>query len=388
MSKQATALQPLSGRTRRRWSTLAVATALGASGLLAASNAVLASTDTTEPGSDATAPAATEAEGTAAEGTAAEGTAAEGTAAEGTAAGVSLPAGAGEGIEIAFIQGVIGDEFYISMECGVQEEAARLGATVTVQGPDAFDATLQNPIIDAVVASGPDAILIAPNDVEASAGPLQRAQEAGIQVILVDTVVNDESIGASRIASDNVQGGVMAADALAELIGEEGTVMVVNVNPGISTTDQRQQGFEEQIATYPDIEYIGTEFSNNEPARAAEIITAALAANPELNGVFGTNLFSAQGTATGIAQAGAQDSVSVVGFDAGAAQIEQLEAGDVQALVVQKPYDIGVQGVQQAVQAVTGGEVTPEISTDFVVATADNLEDPEIAPYIYRTECE
>ena len=378
MSKQATALQPLSGHARRRWSTLAVATVLGASGVLAASNAALASTDTTEPGSDATAPAATEAEGTAP----------EGTAVEPTTAGASLPAGAGEGIEIAFIQGVIGDEFYISMDCGVQDEAARLGATVTVQGPDAFDATLQNPIIDAVVASGPDAILIAPNDVEASAGPLQRAQEAGIQVILVDTVVNDESIGASRIASDNHQGGVMAADALAELIGEEGKVMVVNVNPGISTTDARQAGFEEQIATYPDIEYIGTEFSNNEPARAAEIITAALAANPDLNGVFGTNLFSAQGTATGIAQAGAQDAVSVVGFDAGAAQIEQLEAGDVQALVVQKPYDIGVQGVQQAVAAVTGGEVTPEISTDFVVATADNLEDPEIAPYIYRTECD
>ena len=90
-----------------------------------------------------------------------------------------------------------------------------------------------------------------------------------------------------------------AADALAELIGEEGKVMVINVNPGISSTDARQAGFEEQIATYPDIEYIGTEFSNNEPARAAEIVTAALAANPDLNGVFAANLFSAQGTATG-----------------------------------------------------------------------------------------
>ena len=136
---------------------------------------------------------------------------------------------------------MIGDEFYISMECGVQDAAAELGATVNVQGPDAFDATLQNPIIDAVVASGPDAILVAPNDVEASAGPLQRAQDAGIEVILVDTVVNDESIGASRIASDNFQGGVTAADALAELIGEEGTVMVINVNPGISI-DRRAPG--------------------------------------------------------------------------------------------------------------------------------------------------
>ena len=143
-----------------------------------------------------------------------------------------------------------------------------------------------------------------------------------------------------------------AADALAELIGEEGTVMVISVNPGISSTDARQAGFEEQIATYPDIEYIGTEFSNNEPARAAEILTATLAANPDLNGVFAANLFSAQGTATGLVQAGAQDDVTVVGFDAGAAQVEQLQAGDVQALVVQKPYDIGYQGVEQAIAAV------------------------------------
>ena len=375
MTRQATPARSVDGHRRRRWGAVAAATVFGLSGVIAATNVAVASTDTTEPAADDTAPAATDTAGTDT----------AGTDTAGTAAGGSLP---GEGIEIAFIQGVIGDEFYISMDCGVQDAAEELGASVNVQGPDAFDATLQNPIIDAVVASEPDAILIAPNDVEASAGPLQRAQEAGIEVILVDTVVNDESIGASRIASDNHQGGVMAADALAELIGEEGTVMVINVNPGISTTDARQAGFEEQIATYPNIEYIGTEFSNNEPARAAEIVTAALAANPDLNGVFGTNLFSAQGTATGIAQAGAQGDVSVVGFDAGPAQIEQLEAGDVQALVVQKPYDIGFQGVEQAVAAVNGEEVTPEIATDFVVATADNLEDPEIAPFLYKAECD
>lgn len=377
MSKQASALQPLTGHTRRRWSALAVATALGACGVMAASNAVIASTDTTEPGAAGTAPAATEAEGTAA----------EGTAAEGSAPGVSLPAGAGEGIDIAFIQGVIGDEFYISMECGVQDAAAELGATVTVQGPEKFQAPLQNPIIDAVVASGPDAILVAPNDVEASAGPLQQAQDAGIKIVLVDTVVNDPSIGVSRIASDNVLGGNMAADALAGLIDDQGSVMVINVDPGISTTDQRQQGFEEQIATYPNIEYTGTEFSHNEPATAAEIMTAALAANPDLNGVFATNLFSAQGTATGIVQAGAQGKVSVVGFDAGPAQVEQLQAGDVQALIVQKPYDIGYQGVYQAVAAVLGEEVTPQISTGYVVATADNLDDPEISKYLYKSDC-
>jgi ribose transport system substrate-binding protein len=331
--------------------------------------------------------ATTEPPGTEPMGTEAAATEAEGTEAEGTTPELTFPDDLD--VNVTFVQGVIGDEFYISMECGVQDAAAEIGGiTVDVQGPDAFDATLQNPIIDSVVASGPDAILIAPNDVEASAEPLQRAQDAGIQVILVDTVVNDESIGASRIASDNFGGGVAAADALAELIGEEGEVLVVNVNPGISTTDLRQQGFEEQIATYPDIEYIGTEFSNNDPARAAEIVTATLAAHPDLAGVFATNLFSAQGTATGLVQAGVQGDVPVVGFDAGPAQVEQLEAGDVQALVMQKPYDIGYQGVQQAVLAVLGEEVTPEIQTDFVVATADNMDDPEINQWFYKANCD
>lgn len=356
------------GRARRRGLTVAALVGVASIAMSGGTAAGTTEPPTTEPADSE--PASTEPAGTDSAGTDAAG---------------SAPAA---DIDITFVQGVIGDEFYVSMECGVRDAAEELGANVDVQGPDAFDATLQNPLLDSVIASGPDAILVAPNDVEASAGPLQRAQDEGIQVILVDTVVNDETIGASRIASDNFEGGVIAADALAELIGEEGQVLVINVQPGISTTDQRQGGFEEQIATYPDIEYIGVEFSNNEPARAAEIVTATLAANPDLAGIFATNLFSAQGTATGLLQAGVQGDVKVVGFDAGPAQVAQLEAGDVQALVVQKPYDIGFQGVEQAVAAVLGEEVTPEIATDFVVATPDNLEDPEVAQFLYRASCD
>jgi ribose transport system substrate-binding protein len=84
--------------------------------------------------------------------------------------------------------------------------------------------------------------------------------------------------------------------------------------------------------------------------------------------------------------AGATD-VQVVGFDAGPDQITQLEAGDVQALVAQKPYDIGVQGIEQAVAALTGAEVTPEIQTESIVVTADNLEDPEVNRYVYKADC-
>lgn len=297
-------------------------------------------------------------------------------------------AAAAEEYDIVLVPGVTGDEFYVSMECGAREAADELGVNLDVQGADQFDPTQQTPVLEAVIASEPDAILIAPTDTTAMQAPIQQAVDAGITVVLVDTTLDDPSIAVSAIASDNVEGGRMAADALAEQIGEEGKVMVINVNPGISTTDQRQEGFEEGIAEYANIEYLGTEFSQNEPSRAAEIVDATLAAEPDLNGIFGTNLFSAEGAATGVRNAGPQgEDIRVVGFDAGPAQIDQLEEGQVQALVVQKPIEIGRMGVEQAVRALNGEETEEQITTDFVTATQDNLDDPEIEPFLYRSSC-
>lgn len=288
--------------------------------------------------------------------------------------------------QITLIPGVTGDEFYISMECGAREAAEELGVTFDVQGASTFSPTEQIPVLEAVVASQPDAILIAPTDVDALQGPIENAVAAGIEVVLVDTTLSDPSVAVTQIGSDNAEGGRMAAEALAELMGEQGAAMVVNVTPGISTTDARGEGFEEGIAEYPDIRYLGQEYSNNEPAQAAEIVSATLAAEPELNGIFGANLFSAEGAATGVRQEG-RDDISIVGFDAGPAQIEQLREGLVQALIVQQPLDIGRQGIEQAVAALEGEPTEEQIGTGFVVATQDNLEDPDIEPFLYRAEC-
>jgi ribose transport system substrate-binding protein len=164
---------------------------------------------------------------------------------------------------IAFIQGVIGDNFYITMDCGARARAEALGATIETQGPEKFDQTLQTPILNAVVQSGPDAIMMAPNDSQGMIAPIQAALDAGIPVFCVDTTINSD-IQLADVSTDNVEGGRLAARGLAEAIGEQGKVFVINVTPGISTTDQRQQGFEEEIANYPEIEYLGSEYSNND----------------------------------------------------------------------------------------------------------------------------
>ena len=292
-----------------------------------------------------------------------------------------------EGAKITLVQGIKGDEFYITMGCGAQEAARKAGVDLEITGPDEFAADAQIPVLNGVAAQSPDAILIAPTDTKALFAPIQQAAETGAKIILVDTTLENPDVAESQIASDNLLGGRMAAEALIELIGGKGKVMVENVNPGISTTDQRQQGFEEAIEGEPGIEYVGTQFHDDQPEKAASQVKAQLAKDPDLTGIFATNIFGSEGAANGLREAGKLGDVKLVGFDAGPAQVEQLEEGLVQALIAQKPADIGRQGVEQAVNAIEGRPVKEEITTGYVTVRKNQLDDPKIQDALYKPSC-
>jgi ribose transport system substrate-binding protein len=290
--------------------------------------------------------------------------------------------------KLTLIQGVKGDQFYVTMQCGAQAAAQAAGATLDVAAPDEFDASLQTPVVNAVVAKKPDAILVAPTDTKAMIPSLTVAKQAGIKLVFVDTTTeNGAELAESEIASDNEEGGREAARTLAKLTGEKGSVLVINVKPGISTTDARAKGFEEELKNYPNMKSVGVEYSNDKPEIAAAKATAALAAHPDLVGIFGTNLFSAEGAATGLRSAGASEKVKIVGFDAGPKQVEDLEQGIVQALIAQKPADIGKAGVEQAIAALKGEPVQKKIGTGFVVVTKENMNNPDVKPFLYKSSC-
>lgn len=295
--------------------------------------------------------------------------------------------GADGDYKLAFVQGVAGDAFYITMECGIKAEAAKAGATVTTQGAQKFDPTLQTPVLQSVIASKPDAILIAPTDVSAMQQPIEQAKQQGIKIVLVDTTLNDPSVAVSAISSDNAAGGKAAFDAIKKLVPGGGKVLGVGVQPGISTTDARDKGFADAVKADPTFTYLGVQYSQNDPAKAASIVSAALQKDPDIVGIFASNLFSAQGAATGIRQAGKQDKVKVVGFDAGPEQIKALEDGTVQALIAQQPATIGTEGVQQAIKALKGEQTTASIKTGSTIITKDNLNSPEGQAAAYKASC-
>jgi ribose transport system substrate-binding protein len=286
--------------------------------------------------------------------------------------------------KMTLIAGVKGDEFYITMNCGAQAKAKELGVTLDFQGPDKFDAGLQTPVVNAVAAKKPDAVLVAPTDTKAMYAPIKQLSDNGAKVALVDTTLEQADFAVSQIASDNEGGGKAAADTLAKLIGGKGKVFVVNVKPGISTTDARGKGFEAG-AKAAGLTYVGQEYDDDDPSKAAAVTKAALAKNPDLKGIFATNLFSAEGAATGIREAGKLGQVKIVGFDAGPKQVEDLKKGTVQALIAQKPAEIGADGVEQAYNALTGKSTEKKIGTGFTSITKDNLTENQDA--LYKAAC-
>jgi ribose transport system substrate-binding protein len=286
--------------------------------------------------------------------------------------------------KMTLIAGVKGDEFYITMNCGAQAKAKELGVTLDFQGPDKFDAGLQTPVVNAVAAKKPDAVLVAPTDTKAMYAPIKQLADGGAKVALVDTTLEQADFAISQIASDNEGGGKAAADTLSKLIGGKGKVFVVNVKPGISTTDARGKGFEEG-AKAAGLTYVGQEYDDDDPAKAAAVTKAALAKNPDLKGIFATNLFSAEGAASGIREAGKLGKVKIVGFDAGPKQVEDLKNGIVQALIAQKPAEIGADGVEQAYNALTGKPTEKQIGTGSVSITKDTLA--ENADALYKPSC-
>ncbi len=293
---------------------------------------------------------------------------------------------------IALIPGLTTDAFYITMRKGAQLAADALGVELLFQGGPEFNPTVQVPVLQAVIARAPDAILIAPTDKQQLIAPLQVAHEKGIPVITVDTFIDDgqyqdgEGPGdfpLSYIASDNVLGGRMAARALAKAIGGKGKVYVSNVKPGISTTDQREEGFKLEMANYPDIEVLETQFNDDDANKAAAQLQAVYARNPDLKGVFGANLFSAIGAADGVKALGKSGEIKVVAFDAPQRIVDDIKSGLIDMAIAQHPAEIGYYGVVTAYAVLVGQSVPVQIGTGFTVMDASNIDDPEIRKFVY-----
>lgn len=289
--------------------------------------------------------------------------------------------------KITYIMGLTGNPFYASVACGGAAEAKRLGVTFNAQGPAQYQPALQMRVLDAVIAAHPDGIMFTADDPVALTPTLLQAKQMGIKIISIDGDLKDMSVALANIQSDNFEGGRQAADILAKLIGDKGTVMAMENSPAAVVSQQRLKGFEQEIAKHPNIKYLGVQFSNNETAKAAQIVTSTVAAHPDLAGIFTITTNNTEGAATGVREAQRVGKIKIVGFDTSDPIVEDIRTGIVSADVVQYPYHIGELGVQMMVQALEGKPIEREVHTPFVIATPENIDTPEVQKFVYKTHC-
>lgn len=334
--------------------------------------------------------------GAAPEAAATEAAPAEAAATEPAAEEAAAPAG--DAPTVALIYGVAGDGFYVTMEAGARAKADELGVDFIADGPAQFQATLQVPILDAIIAQQPDAICIAATDRIALIEPMRRAYDAGIHMISVDTFIGDTAGDyttpeldwmLSYIGSNNVDGGEIGCSAIVDAMGGSGKFYIQTTQPGVSTVEQRVEGCEKAIAaTNGAVELIGMDYNDDNSATAAEQTSAVLASNADLGGIFGTNLFSARGAAQAVANAGLTGAVKVAAFDAPEDAIVALNDGIVDIVIAQHPYEMGQVCIEYAMAAINGepDKIEKRYPTGYTIITRDNVDTEEAQQSIYKSQ--
>jgi ribose transport system substrate-binding protein len=285
---------------------------------------------------------------------------------------------------VQLIVGNASDPFYVTMECGAIQEAKKLGVSLKVGGPPSFTVPGQKPLIDDVQVTKPDALVVAPTDTAKLDSDLEKVQHNGTKIIFVDTSVTDMSLGLSRISSNNAEGGKLAADNLGALLGGKGTVAVISMAKGTSTTDARVQGFEQEMAAkYPGIKLLAEQNDVAATTTAATtFMESDITANPHLSGVFTANTVTAQGAAAALQHTGDTGKIKMVTFDAEPAEVQMLQSNVAQLIIAQEPALEGADGIEQAVNAIDGKHVTASIPTPLIAISSKNLSSDQ--QYVYK----
>ncbi len=272
-------------------------------------------------------------------------------------------------------------EFWKSIHAGAETAARELGVEILWKGPlREDDRDEQIKVVESFTIMGVDGLVIAPLDDTALAPVLADAAGRGIAVVVIDSDVAWDG-RVSFVATDNYAGGVMAGEALGELFGGTGAVMMMRCQEGSASTMKREAGFLDTIrARFPGLEVVSENQRSGATVEAAyQTAENLLISHPDVDGIFCPNESSVFGMLRAMQDAGIAGKVRLVGFDASAKLVEALAAGEIDGLVIQNPFGMGYRGVRAVVEHLDGKSVEGRIDTGVVVVTKANMGEQGMA---------
>jgi ribose transport system substrate-binding protein len=280
---------------------------------------------------------------------------------------------------IAVIPKGVSHFFWQSVHAGAEAAAKDLNVEIIWKGAaQDTDYAGQINIVEDAINRRVDGICVAPSHKDALVPIVERAQRDGIPVTIFDSGIGTENY-TSYVATDNRQGGRVAAERLAERLGGKGRIAILGVKAGSVSTDEREAGFQEVIKQkYPGIEIAAFQYGESDRARSLDRATDILTAHSDLNGFFASNESSTVGVVQAIKQKGLAGKIVLVGFDSSPNLIDDLKAGAIDSLVLQNPYKMGYEAVKSMVTKLNGQSPPRVVDTGVKLLTKENLESAEM----------
>jgi ribose transport system substrate-binding protein len=266
--------------------------------------------------------------------------------------------------------------FYQDLEAGLAAEAAVHGYELNVQSGE-FDVARQKDQIENFIVDRVSAIVVCPCDSNSIGTSIQAANRAGIPVFTADIAVLAEGVAVvAHIASDNVAGGRLAAQALARALGDKGKIAIID-HPEVESVIQRVRGFEEEITAYPGMKVVAKLSGRGMKDAAFRTAEDILQAHPDLDGIFGINDDSALGALAAVEKAGRLGRVAIVGFDAMPEARQAIGDGKIYADVVQQSHAIGEETIKTIAAYMAGEKVAPMHLIPCRLFTKDDAVAPQ-----------
>ena len=263
-------------------------------------------------------------------------------------------------------------EFWGTLLSGVEKAAEEYGVELEVlTSPREIDIDKQIDLIRQVTEDKPDVMILSAADYDRCAEATEEAIAAGIGVVAIDTDVNAAG-RACYVGSNNYQIGLEMGRAMTSYLPDGGKVAVIQHMLTTTTGIERTRGVLDALGEAGNIEIFGSFCCDNSTEQAQTITTELLSADPEIRGFVCTNEVCNVGAANALVDLGLGGKVYVVGCDS-QRQIQFLEQNIIQAIVTQRPFNMGYMAVQQAVRVANGEQTDDFVEVSCVLITRENM---------------
>ena len=275
--------------------------------------------------------------------------------------------------------------FWNQVRSGADRAAKEFDVELIWKGPaTGNDRSEQKKVLQQFIGEDVDGILLAPTDSVALAPDVHTASVKGIPVLIFDSAVEGK-VGEdfiSLVATDNEAAGRLGGEHLMKLVGNGGKTVLFRHMEGHASTGARERGALDEMKKAGANVLVENRYSGQNSTEAQNTALSMKDELQEAAGVFASNQTSAEGLLNALKQQNLTGKIKFVGFDTSERLVEGLRNGDIQALVVQDPVAMGYQSVKLMVDHLGGKKVEESVNTGAHLVTAENMDDPEIAPLL------